>query len=119
MTTCSRREFFGGVTAFGLTEMLAGRPVWADEGPPETTTIRLAKSSSLCLAPIFVAEDLLRAEGFKDIQYVSAAGGFEFPKLVAGGDVDFAGTFAASIVYRPAHNCLRRSPRRLLRAVRP
>jgi hypothetical protein len=33
-----------------------------------------------------------------DIQFVSAAGGFAFPKLVARGDVDFSGPFATSIV---------------------
>ena len=31
--------------------------------PPETTTIRLAKSPSICIAPVYVVSDLLNAEG--------------------------------------------------------
>ena len=43
----------------------------ADEGPPETTTIRLAYYPNILRAlPQLIAEDLLRAEGFTDIRYV-------------------------------------------------
>lgn len=38
--------------------------------PPETTTIRLAKSPSLCIAPVYVISDLLNAEGFTDVVHV-------------------------------------------------
>jgi NitT/TauT family transport system substrate-binding protein len=38
------------------------------EAPPETTTIRLVKIPGICVAPQYVAEELLRAEGFTDIQ---------------------------------------------------
>ena len=41
----------------------------ATEPPPETTRIRLNKIRSICLAPAYVAETLLRAEGFTDVQY--------------------------------------------------
>ena len=44
----------------------------ADEGPPETTTIRLPMSANICWAPQYVAEELLRAEGFTDVRYVPA-----------------------------------------------
>jgi NitT/TauT family transport system substrate-binding protein len=40
------------------------------EPPPETTRIRLNKIRSICLAPAYVAEALLRAEGFTDVQYI-------------------------------------------------
>ena len=33
-------------------------------GRSETTTIRLSKNASICVAPQFVAGELLRAEGF-------------------------------------------------------
>jgi NitT/TauT family transport system substrate-binding protein len=36
----------------------------------ETTSVRLARNDSICVAPAYVAEDLLRAEGFTDISYV-------------------------------------------------
>jgi len=61
----SRREFLstaalaGTAVALGLrSESVAAEP------PPETARIRLYKFPGICLAPQYVAEDLLRAEGF-------------------------------------------------------
>ena len=34
--------------------------------PPETSAIRLIKIPGICIAPQYVAEDLLRAEGFNE-----------------------------------------------------
>ena len=42
--------------------------------PPETTTIRLAKSPSICIAPQYVVSDLLNAEGFTNVVYVQSDG---------------------------------------------
>ncbi|MGH6919865.1 MAG: ABC transporter substrate-binding protein, partial [Geminicoccaceae bacterium] len=70
----------------------------ADDGPPETTTLRLAYYPNDCLVPLLVAEDLLRAEGFTDIRYVSLPESFTTPQLVARGDVHFANTFAGTLV---------------------
>ena len=42
----------------------------AAEGPLETTTVRLVNDGSICIAPEYAAEELLRAEGFTDIRYV-------------------------------------------------
>ena len=72
----------------------AGNP---DEGPLETTAIRLPHNSNLCLAPQFVAEDLLRAEGFADIRYVSGSGGLTEPQMVGRGEIDFGSTAAAAL----------------------
>ena len=44
----------------------ASRPV-AAEPPPETTRLRVHHSLSLCLAPQYVAEELLRGEGFTEM----------------------------------------------------
>ena len=41
--------------------------------PPETTTIRLAKSPSICWAPQYVVSDLLNAEGFTNVVYVDTS----------------------------------------------
>jgi NitT/TauT family transport system substrate-binding protein len=51
-----------------------GPRLFAAEPPPETTRIRLYKFPGICLAPQYVAEKLLRAEGFTDVQYL------EFPE---------------------------------------
>jgi NitT/TauT family transport system substrate-binding protein len=70
----SRRGFLTGLGGMGMAG-LGGRRASA-ELPPETTTLRLDRSPSICLAPAFVAEELLRTEGFTDVQYVSGITGW-------------------------------------------
>jgi NitT/TauT family transport system substrate-binding protein len=68
----SRRRFLG-VTLAGTAGLLGlhARRV-AAEPPPETTRLRLHKTPGICVAPQFVAEELLHAEGFTDVQYLAA-----------------------------------------------
>lgn len=40
------------------------------EPPPEITKLRIVREPSICIAPQYVAEELLRAEGFVDVEYV-------------------------------------------------
>ena len=54
----------------------------AQEAPPETTTIRLAKSPSLCVMPQYVVDELLAAEGITQVDYVVTDSG----PLVERGD---------------------------------
>lgn len=69
------------------------------EPPPETTRIRLVKIPGLCLAPQYVAEELLRAEGFTDVQYVSIPeGGVGVYERLGKGDIDITQWFAAPFV---------------------
>ena len=70
-----RREFVKGLTAvigatglFGYDIRLA-----VAEPPPETTRIRIVLDPAVCLAPQFLAEELLRLEGFSQIEYVQGA----------------------------------------------
>jgi NitT/TauT family transport system substrate-binding protein len=58
-----RRRFLATLSSAGAAGLIGAPASFAQEAPPETTTIRLAKNSSLCIAPQYVAEDLLRAEG--------------------------------------------------------
>ena len=62
------------------------------EPPPETTRIRLAKIPSICVAPQYVAEELLRAEGFTEVAYVVTGAGAAQASAVANGEIDFAST---------------------------
>jgi NitT/TauT family transport system substrate-binding protein len=73
----SRRAFLRGLTLAGSTGLLSVRPgPVVAEPPPETTTLRLLKETGrICWAPQYVAEDLLRAEGFTDVTYVDFPGG--------------------------------------------
>jgi NitT/TauT family transport system substrate-binding protein len=91
----SRRDFLVGLSAAGAAGLLSGRSALADEGPPEVTTIRLGLDPNICNAPDLVAEDLLRAEGFTDIRYVT-------PKErspVAAGELDFGFESAAFLAF--------------------
>ena len=42
----SRRDFLAGLSLVGTAGLLGARGSLADEGPPETTTIRLARSAT-------------------------------------------------------------------------
>ena len=73
--------------------MLAA-PAVAGEEPPEITSVRFMRTPSICHAPQFVDEDLLRAEGFTDIRYLEGASNAEINEAVASGKVDFNMHFA-------------------------
>lgn len=71
----TRRDLLRG--AAGTAGLLGWTPGHASgEPPPETTKLRLLKEKGrTCWAPQYVAEDLLRAEGFTDVTYVDFPGG--------------------------------------------
>jgi NitT/TauT family transport system substrate-binding protein len=62
----------------------------------ETTRIRLSQIAGICIAPQYVAADLLKAEGFTDVQYVET-GADPFPGF-ASGAIDIAMAFAAPFI---------------------
>lgn len=66
----TRREFVSAAAVAGASvfapDLLAAEP------PPETSRIRLV-AGGLCFAPLFIAEEFLRAKGFDDIGYVGAS----------------------------------------------
>ena len=93
----SRRRFLRGVTLAGTAGLLSlhARRV-AAEPPPETTTLRLMKFPSLCLAPQYVAEELLRIEGFTDVQYLTfPEEGIAAYGRLASGELDITQAFVA------------------------
>jgi NitT/TauT family transport system substrate-binding protein len=96
-TAQSRRDFLAGAS-LAAAGIFGVRGSLADEGPPETTTIKLAYYGNNCLAPLLIAEDLLYAEGFTEVRYVEAPESFTTPELVARGDCHFANTFAGTLV---------------------
>ena len=71
----SRRQLLGGVTLAGTAGLLGLTPrLGAAEPPPETTKLTLAQVTGLCVAPQYVAEELLQGEGFTEVQYVKTEG---------------------------------------------
>jgi NitT/TauT family transport system substrate-binding protein len=66
----TRRRVLATLSSATAASVLGGTRISAQDAPPETTTIRLAKIPGICVAPQYVAEDLLRSEGFNSVQYV-------------------------------------------------
>src|SRR5262245_26375720 len=94
----SRREFLGGLTLMGTAGVLglhAG--LEAAESPPETTKIRLIQVPGICVAPQYIAEELLKGEGFTDVQYLKVSTA-EVYKVIASGEVDISMAFIAPFI---------------------
>ena len=94
----NRRHFLAGAASVGAAGLLGtSTPAWA-EAPPETTTIRLAKIKGICIAPQYVAEELLHAEGFSEVRYIMTETAAGQSDAIASGQVDFTLNFAAPLV---------------------
>jgi len=94
----TRRRVLAAVPLMGTFGLLRPASVLAAEEQLETTRVRLGNQSGLCVAPIYVLEQLLRAEGFTDIQYVQLPPNQSAPDGIARGDIDFGGNFAPVLV---------------------
>ena len=97
-----RRAFIRDMTIGGAASFLGLQPESvAAEPPPETTTLRIGHSPSLCAAPQFVAEDLLRSEGFTSVNYVkSKDSGTAQWRDLATGEVHFGTAFSGPLLVR-------------------
>src|SRR6516162_3188086 len=94
----TRRRFLTTLSLAGAACVLrAARPLAAEQ-PPETITVRLAKNAGICIAPQYVAEELLRAEGFTDVRYVATEAGIGQSEAIGRGEVDFSLNFAAPVI---------------------
>jgi NitT/TauT family transport system substrate-binding protein len=95
----NRRRFLKGAVALSATGVTSRpRPV-AAEPLPEITKLRLLKASSICWAPQYIAEDLLRDEGFREITYVDHPAGAVSTRLTAG-DADMSLNFVGPNIIR-------------------
>ena len=94
----SRRQFLTTLSLASTAGLFRCPPAPAAEGGLETTTVRIANVPGICIAPQYVAEDLLRAEGFTDVRYVPLAPGSNSPEGIARGEVDFGVNFASVLV---------------------
>jgi NitT/TauT family transport system substrate-binding protein len=108
----TRRQLLTSLSAAGAVGLLGGRPAFADEPPPEMTTIRMRVEDNVpnivngtpekttCVAPIYITEGLLRIEGFTDIRYPLVKSGPPLTQAFGAGDIDFALMFAPGAVRR-------------------
>jgi NitT/TauT family transport system substrate-binding protein len=97
----SRRKFLSASVLAG-TGALLGWPSETStaEPPPETTKLRLVHAPTICYAPQYVAEELLRGEGFTDVQYVKTQPGIGPLKALASGEADITMQFGALVITR-------------------
>ena len=91
----NRRRFLATLSAAGATQLIGPSNSFAQEAPPETTIIRLAKNRTICIAPQYVVADLLRLEGFTEVRYVATDAGAGQSKALARGDIDLTLQFSA------------------------
>ena len=98
MSKTTRREFANGMALTAAAAILGVSPKPADaEPPPETTRLSLPKFpyDHACLAPQWIADELLRAEGFTDIQYRTTTDSIGD---LAAGKLDFGGADVMSLL---------------------
>jgi NitT/TauT family transport system substrate-binding protein len=88
--TQTRRRFLTTLSLAGAAGIVRPPRALAAEGALETTTVRLVNDRSICIAPVFVADELLRAEGFTDVRYVDWPAVDFDAKTIASAKFDFA-----------------------------
>ena len=94
----SRRRFLTTLSMAGAAGLVRAPRVLAAEGALETTAVRIANVPGICIAPQYIAEELLHAEGFTDVRYVRLPLGSNSPEGIARGEVDFGINFASVLV---------------------
>jgi NitT/TauT family transport system substrate-binding protein len=99
-TLHNRRDFLASASLAGAASLLSRCASFAQEAPPETTTLRIPTGSLICNAPTYIADELLHAEGFTDIQHVPVT-----PERSAGppepmerGELDFGMVYTPPMV---------------------
>ena len=86
----NRREFIKRAALTGAAAYVGfDYETAAAEPPPETTRIRFFEYKTACWVPQYIAEDLLRKEGFTDIQYIKGGKIDQSEELLQAGELDF------------------------------
>jgi NitT/TauT family transport system substrate-binding protein len=95
----SRRDFLSTLSVAGAAGVFGARTPRAGEAPPETSTVLIGGDPpGICIAPQYMAEDLLRAEGFTEIRYLSAPGSVALLEMISNGEVNFGIVFVLSSI---------------------
>jgi len=98
--TQNRRRFLAALSSAGAAGLIGAPKSFAQEPAPETTAVRFPKYTNnvnnVCGAPLYVMDELLRAEGFTDIRYIATDSGATGVRLVASGEADFDNAFVGT-----------------------
>jgi NitT/TauT family transport system substrate-binding protein len=101
--TQTRRRFLKAMSLAGAASFVSPMKAMAAEGALETTAVRMTRGRGICsTAEAFAAEELLRAEGFKEISYVEVAKN-EVPPAITAGNVDFSLNFVVNHIQAIDH----------------
>jgi NitT/TauT family transport system substrate-binding protein len=98
----ARRQFLGGAVTLGAVALLGTSGTARAQPALETKRIRLIVGEDICFAPQFLAEELLRVEGFEQVEYVRM-NYEEYPcasAVVAAGKADFTQDAGTSLAYQ-------------------
>ena len=98
----TRRQFLTTLSLAGAAGLLRPPRALAAEGALETTAIRMTRSRICAGAEAFAAEELLRAEGFKEIAYIEVSKNV-VPPAIADGGIDFSLNFAINHILAIDH----------------
>jgi NitT/TauT family transport system substrate-binding protein len=94
----NRRRFLATLAATGAAGLIGPLNSKAQQGRLETTTIRIGKIPGICIAPQYLADAMLRAEGFTDIRYVATEAGTTAALALARGEIDFTTNFSPPLI---------------------
>ena len=95
----TRREFLRHAALAAAAGALGSIPdALAAEPPPETGRIRIPRVENVCWAPAYIAEDLLKAEGFSNVQLVRYPNPARAYTGMAAGEVDILMAFVAPTI---------------------
>jgi NitT/TauT family transport system substrate-binding protein len=86
--TQTRRRFLTTFSLAGAAGVVRARPALAATESLETTSVRLTRVPAICQAPQYIAEELLRSDGFTDIRYVDTPTD-AIASAVGRGEADF------------------------------
>src|SRR5215467_8062238 len=87
--TLTRRRLLRALSAGGAVGIVGAPQILTAAEALETTSVRLRNDRSICIAPMLVVEELLRAEGFTDVRFVEMPATLS-PAPLANAGVDFS-----------------------------
>src|SRR6516164_3026507 len=96
--TQTRRRVLATLALVGAGSLVRPPPALAAVGALESTTLRLTRTPSLCVAPQYIAEELLRAEGFSDVRYVDTASATESANAIGRDEADLSFDFVSAFI---------------------
>jgi NitT/TauT family transport system substrate-binding protein len=101
-STQSRRRLLATLSSAAAASLIGGPKAFAQEAPLETRTVRISKIPGICIAPQYVAEELLYAEGFTNVQYVDLS--TDVYSAFASGKIDISMAFVAPFIIQVESN---------------